>query len=89
MKINCFFLYFCFVFLSLPGIAQDQKEDSLIAIIETLKDDSIKVNTLNELSYSLWDTKPDMSIMYLDNTLYSSEFILYISRLIKGILLLY
>ncbi len=64
MKIKYFFLVTLIVFHLLPGFAQDHTEDSLIAIIETLKDDSTKVNTLNDLSYSLWDTKPDMSIMY-------------------------
>ena len=44
--------------------AQDQKADSLKSVIETLREDSTKVKALNELSFLLWDTKPDISIMY-------------------------
>jgi class 3 adenylate cyclase len=64
MKIRYFLIYAWIFIIPLNIYAQDQPVDSLKAVIETLKDDSIKVNTLNELSYSFWDTNPDMSIMY-------------------------
>ena len=64
MNIKYLILFVYVFFLSFNTHAQDEHVDSLIAIIETLKNDSTKVNALNELSYSIWDTKPDLSIMY-------------------------
>jgi class 3 adenylate cyclase/Tfp pilus assembly protein PilF len=54
------------VVLILPilGFSQNDRVDSLKAIIPTLKEDSNKVNALNELSLLLWDTQPDITIMY-------------------------
>ncbi len=50
--------------LTLTSFAQDQEIDSLKAVVETLKEDSTKVNTLNELSSLLYTTQPDLAIMY-------------------------
>jgi class 3 adenylate cyclase len=44
--------------------AQDQQIDSLKTIIETLKEDTTKVNALNQLSVMLWDVDPDLALMY-------------------------
>lgn len=49
---------------TLLSFAQDQEIDSLKTVIETLKDDSTKVNALNDLSSLLYTTQPDLAIMY-------------------------
>lgn len=53
-----------FFSLSISVIAQNPQIDSLKTVIELLKDDSVKVNALNELSLNLWNSNPDLSIMY-------------------------
>jgi tetratricopeptide (TPR) repeat protein len=55
------FIYFL---LTQFGFAQDPNVDSLKSVLENLKDDSAKVNALNELSSLLYTTQPDIAIMY-------------------------
>jgi class 3 adenylate cyclase len=57
------------IFFSISLSAQSPKTDSLIAVIELLEDDSVKVNALNELSLNLWDSNPDSSISYARDAL--------------------
>lgn len=60
MLICCILL----LFFSPSLLAQQPNIDSLITEIKHLPDDSIKINALNEVSLSLWDTDPDTAIYY-------------------------
>ncbi len=53
-----------FILLLIQSYAQDSQIDSLKTVVPTLKEDSNKVNALNELSLLLWDVQPDTTIMY-------------------------
>ena len=64
MKLNIYLLIVCLFYLTLNSYAQDQEIDSLKSVINNLKDDSVKVNALNNLSSLLYTTQPDVGIMY-------------------------
>jgi len=62
MRKSCFL----FIILLLPYISFAQKKviDSLLTVLETQKEDTNKVNTLNKLSFSLWSINPDDGIKF-------------------------
>ena len=64
MKPYVYLLVISFIFYSHAGYCQDEEIDSLKTVIETLQDDTTKVNALNDLSSLLYTTQPDLAIMY-------------------------
>ncbi len=63
MKIYTYLAIISLNLAALISLAQDQEIDSLKTVIENLKEDSTKVNALNDLSSLLYTTHPDMAIM--------------------------
>ncbi len=73
MKRNKIFFLLLLIFSSRLGVAQENKEiDSLKALLSKAKEDSLKVNTLIELS-KLYVYDPDTSIIYADKAIELSE----------------
>ncbi len=56
-----------------PVFAQQQKIDSLLAVLQTTKADTSKVKVLYELSNVFTDTKPDKAILYANQGLSLSQ----------------
>ncbi len=52
------------IFLSIHCFGQELQTDSIKSVIKTLKDDSVKVIALNDLSSLLWKSHPDQAIEY-------------------------
>lgn len=55
------------ILLSIHGYGapfQTDPNDSAILAIRALNDDSLKVNSLNTLSFSVWESDPDLAISY-------------------------
>ena len=58
------FLFFVFQFTISFSISQKSKIDSLFAVVKTTKQDSIKVNVLNDLSFIFYEINPDSAAMF-------------------------
>jgi len=63
IKLKWLFILILF-FLIDPSVAQINQIDSLKSILSTLKEDTNKVNTLNELSFNVFSNAPEEAIEY-------------------------
>jgi two-component system, NarL family, sensor histidine kinase UhpB len=63
MKNLALILICCAVFY-IQGVAQTHKADSLLRVLENAKEDTAKVNTLNQLAYIFMDNDPDTAIFF-------------------------
>ena len=59
-----YILFFCGYFLLTCAAAQNPKIDSLRAQLEIAQSDTVRVNTLNQLSYLIYSSSPDEAISY-------------------------
>ena len=66
MKIQALYLLLCFFAFADSGIAQNEKADSLKAVIPSLQEDTTKVDALLDLSSNLFRTHPDTAIIYAE-----------------------
>jgi len=62
-----FFVAFCSSLQIVEG--QTRKIDSLVSVLKTLKEDTVKVNLLNDLSKGVLYLKPENSKIYADDAL--------------------
>src|ERR1700752_3664632 len=53
-----------FILFSRQGVAQNEKIDSLLQVIKVHKEDTNKVNALNELCFEYASSQPDKGIEY-------------------------
>lgn len=64
---------FTFLFVDCISIAQNKKIDSLLSILKIAKEDTGKVNILDELSYSYRNRQPDTGLLYGQQALALAE----------------
>src|SRR5262245_4476374 len=64
MRINFTCLIYFLLFFFLSGKAETGERDSLLNVIQHSKEDTNKVNTLYELSFSYINTSPDSVLFY-------------------------
>ena len=62
-------LLFLLIVLHCAAIAQKQKTDSLLQLIKADKEDTVKINHLNDLAYLYRNSKPDSTILLCEQSI--------------------
>ena len=55
-------LFFSLLFWGTNCFAQDEQSDSLLAVLQQTKEDTVRVNLLNTISKSYFNTSPENAL---------------------------